>query len=81
MESEMKSAYETMRDDQLERKLKLYLGSQQDWMEIYGEWRGARDVSDTEAHEHHNVQIFVREMKERPDTAKRPAATLLRRRG
>jgi hypothetical protein len=70
-----------MTNDHLERKLQLYLGSQSDWIEIYSSWCTDKAVSATEAHEHHNVSLFVREMKMAERPAKIAPPTLLRGQG
>lgn len=69
-----------MTNDQLERKLQLLLGSQEDWMAIYTKWCIENNVESIEVYDDHQINLFVRQMKAR-DTAKRPAPTLLRRRG
>ena len=59
----MKTAYETMRDDQLNRKLQLYLGSKIDWMQIYANWCADNSVSQGEQYDEHHIILFVRQQK------------------
>ena len=59
----MKSAYESLREDQLERKLQFLLGSQKDWLLAYATWCHENSVSETESRESHNINLFVREQK------------------
>lgn len=60
-------AVKSTRDDQLERKLQLYLGSQKDWLSIYADWCAANDVgSEGQEYDHHHVTLFVKQQKGKP---------------
>lgn len=51
------------REEQLERKLNLLLGTGTDWLKVYAMWCADNDVSDTDGHEDHNIKIFVKQQQ------------------
>lgn len=56
----------SMHDDQLARKLQLWLGSKIDWMPIYADWCADNDVgSEGQQYDDHNVNLFVRQQRAR----------------
>lgn len=55
----MKTAYEEKRDEQLARKLSLYLGSKNDWLHPYAEWCEENDVLPGEVYEDRTILLFV----------------------
>lgn len=52
------------RHDCLRRKLQLMLGSQKDWLELYGDFCAEHSVSPTQVFEDHNINVFVKQQRE-----------------
>jgi hypothetical protein len=68
------------RYDQLERKLFLMLGSQQDWLTIYANWLADNDSTE-EDFDDHNIQLFVRQQKTGCPAKDNPPVSLPQRNG
>ena len=52
-----------VRDEQLARKLALYLGSHQPWISDYADWCAGNDVDPAQIYEDRNVQLFVKHQR------------------
>jgi hypothetical protein len=66
----MKTEYESQREDQLRRKLNLYLGSQNDWLAAYGAWCAENNVDGEQVYAQHNITIFVKQQRKEKRHAK-----------
>lgn len=77
----MKTAYQSLTDDQLSRKLQLLLGSQEDWILPYTKWCVDNSVESGQCYDDHHVWLFVKHIKLVRATAKPPSPVLPQKRG